>query len=83
MPEQGTERRLKAADMSQYNGVAESLNRHLVERTHAMRHLTLYERLHGEKPNFMDIPEYGQTVWVHQKKGSKLDGRGAQGRCVG
>ena len=34
---------------------------------------TPYKKLHSKKPNFMDVPEWGQTVWVHQKEQSKLD----------
>jgi hypothetical protein len=113
LQEQGTERRLTTANTPQHNGVAESLNRRLAERTRAMRHqakmpknlwaeamkhavwlknrtstrvlgnVTPYEKLRGEKPNFKDVPEWGQTVWVHAKKRSKLDARGIQGCWVG
>jgi len=52
LKEQGTERRLTTHDTPQHNGVAESLNRRLVERVHALLHqsglpLTLWaEALH-------------------------------------
>ncbi|KAH9952523.1 hypothetical protein BC827DRAFT_1149047, partial [Russula dissimulans] len=51
--------------------------------TRALGSVTPYEKLYGEKPNFMDVPEWGETVWVHTKKGSKLDARGLQARWVG
>jgi hypothetical protein len=51
--------------------------------TCALGNTTPYEKLYGEKPNFMDVPEWGETVWVHTKKGSKLDARGLQARWVG
>jgi len=106
--EQGTERRLTTADTPQHNGVAESLNRRLLERTHAILHqadlpknlwaeailfavwlknrtstkalgnVTPYERLYGRKPNLANVPEWGQTVWVHNPTGSKLDARATQ-----
>jgi hypothetical protein len=44
--------------------------------TRALGNTTLYEKLYGEKPNFMDVPKWGGNVWVHTKKGSKLDMRG-------
>jgi transposase InsO family protein len=113
LQEQGTERRLTTHDTPQHNGVAESLNRRLVERVRAVLHhsglpktlwgeaihhvvwlknrsstrvlgtVTPYERLHGQKPNLADVPEWGLPVWVHNDKGSKLDGRGTVGRWIG
>ena len=110
--EQGTERRLTTADMPQHNGVAESLNRRLMECVRAMRHqadlpktlwaeaiqhaiwlknctsmkvlgnMTPYECLYQRKPNLVNIPEWGQNVWVYNAKGSKLDTRAKQARWV-
>ena len=37
---QGTERRLTTHDTPQHNGIAESLNRRLLERVHAVSHHT-------------------------------------------
>jgi hypothetical protein len=45
--------------------------------------ITPYERLHGHKPNLAGVPEWGQHVWVHNLKGSKLDARGLPARWVG
>jgi transposase InsO family protein len=113
LQEQGTERRLTTHDTPQHNGVAEALNRRLMERVHAMLHqsglpeylwgeavqhavwlknrsstrvlgdVTPLERLTGIKPNIAGVPEWGQPVWVHISKGSKLQARGVKARWVG
>ena len=44
---------------------------------------TPYEMLTGEKPNLAGLREWGTKVWVHNKNGSKLDGRSKIGRWVG
>jgi Reverse transcriptase (RNA-dependent DNA polymerase) len=51
--------------------------------TRALGVITPYERLHGHKPNLGSVPEWGQWVWVHNSKGTKLDARGVMGRWVG
>jgi transposase InsO family protein len=49
LQEQGTEWRLTTHDMPKHNGVAESLNRHLLEHVHAMLHQSgLPKMLWGE-----------------------------------
>ena len=113
LQEQGTERRLTTHDTPQHNGVAESLNRRLLERVRAMLHhaqlsknlwgeaimfavwlknrtstralgnVTPFERLYGSKPDLGGVPEWGQRVWVHNDKGSKLDARALEARWVG
>jgi hypothetical protein len=44
--------------------------------------MTPYERLYKEKPNFANVPEWGQQVWVYNSTGSKLDARALQARWV-
>ena len=113
LKEQGTERMLTTHDTPQHNGIAESLNRRLVERVRALLHhsglprtlwgealhfavwlknrtstrvlgtVTPFERVNGYKPNLGGVPEWGQRVWVHNDKGSKLDARGTIARWVG
>jgi len=113
LQEQGTERRLTTHDTPEHNGVAESLNRRLLERvrailhhsdlpknlwgeaimfavwlknrtsTRALGHVTPFEKLYGIKPDLGGLPEWGQRVWVHTDKGSKLDARAVEGRWVG
>ena len=51
--------------------------------TKAIGNVTPYERLYGEKPNLGGVPEWGQHVWVHDAKGSKLDTRANQARWIG
>jgi len=41
--------------------------------TKALRNVTPYEQLYGQKPNLANVPEWGQTIWVHNPTGSKLD----------
>ena len=111
--QQGTERRLTTADTPQHNGIAEALNRRLLERVRAMLHqaelpkylwaeairhavwlknrtstkaigkTTPYERLYKKKPILSNLPEWGQSVWVYEPSGSKLDARASQARWVG
>ena len=113
LKEQGTERMLTTHDTPQHNGIAESLNRRLVECVRALLHhsglprtlwgealhfavwlknrtstrvlgtVTPFERVNGYKPNLGGVPEWGQRVWVHNDKGSKLDARGTIARWVG
>ena len=47
--------------------------------TKALGNMTPYEQLHNQKPNLAKVPEWGQTVWVHNATGSKLDGRAKEG----
>jgi hypothetical protein len=109
LKEQGTEQCLMTHDMPQHNGIAKSLNQHILECIHTLLHgsglpktlwgkathlvvwvknrtttcvlgkVTPYERLYGEKPNLAGLPEWGQHVWVHQMKGSKLSARALKG----
>ena len=54
LKEQGTERRLTTHDTPQHNGVAESLNRRLLERTRAiLHHSGLPKHLWGEAVNHL------------------------------
>jgi transposase InsO family protein len=111
---QGTQRILTTHDTPEYNGVAERLNRTLLERTRALLHAsglpkflwgeainhvvwlknrttskalpsgkTPYELVYGRKPDLSGLHEWGAPVWVHDATGSKLDGRGRQGRWIG
>ena len=105
---QGTKRRLTTHDTPQHNGVAESLNRRLLEQVRAVLHhsqlpknlwgealhfivwlknrlttralgkITSHEQLYRSKPDLGRVPEWGQRIWVHQDRGSKLDGRAAE-----
>ena len=109
----GTEHRLTTHDTPQHNGIAESLNRRLLERTHPMLHqsalpkflwgeavmhavwlknrtstrilenMTPLEALTGKKPDLSELPEWGTRVWVHNDKGSKLEGCSKIGKWVG
>ena len=110
---QGTVRRLTVHDTPEYNGVAERLNRTLIEKVRALLHETGLPRflwgealnhivymknrtwtksspnatphkiLTGKKPDLSNIHPWGTHVWVHDKSGSKLDGRAKEGRWVG
>jgi Reverse transcriptase (RNA-dependent DNA polymerase) len=107
---QGTKCHLTTHDMPQHNGIAKSLNRHILERVRAMLHhaglpknlwgkatlfavwlknctstkvlgkVTPFEQLNKYKPNFKDVPEWGQHVWVHMPGNSKLEARGMEAR---
>jgi len=111
--EQGTERRLTTANTPQHNGVAESLNRRLLEMARTMLHHAQlptflwveavryavwlknrvptkvlghdmpYQRLYGHAPNFANLPQWGQVVWVHNPDNSKLDAHSTPERWVG
>jgi len=45
--------------------------------------VTLYQKLYGTKPDFANLPEWGQTIWVHDPHGTKLDTRTRQARWIG
>src|SRR6267142_6433603 len=45
--------------------------------------VTPYEKLYKEKPNLGNVPEWGQSVWVHNPSRSKLDAQAKQARWVG
>jgi hypothetical protein len=51
--------------------------------TKVLGNVTPYECLYGEKPNFANLPEWGQDVWVYSPAGSKLDARAKQFRWIG
>ena len=51
--------------------------------TRALGHVTPFEKLYGIKPDLGGLPEWGQRVWIHTSKGSKLDARAVEGRWVG
>ncbi len=51
--------------------------------TKALGNITPYERLYGQKPNLGNVPEWGQHVWVHSSKGSKLEAQATQAQWVG
>jgi hypothetical protein len=51
--------------------------------TRALGHVTPFEKLYGIKPNLGGLPEWGQQVWIHTSKGSKLDAWAVEGRWVG
>ena len=62
---QGTERRLTTHDKPQHNGVAESLNRRLLERVQAMRHAAdLPKNLWGEAINHAVWLRNRTSTWV-------------------
>src|SRR6266702_401111 len=65
-------RRLTVHDTPQLNGVAEWLNRTLVERIQAFTHMS-------GLPKFL----WGKTVWVHDANGTKLDARACEGHWLG
>jgi len=111
--EAGTVRELTVHDTPEYNGLAERLNRTLLERVRAMLHdsglphflwgealhhavylknrsstralddSTPLEILTHSKPNISHLHPWGCEVWVHDKSGSKLDGRSKKGKWVG
>ena len=52
--------------------------------TQALANNTMpYEMLYGDKPDLSCTPVWGQSVWVHSARGSKLDMRGLEARWVG
>ena len=46
--------------------------------TKALGQVTPYEQLYSEKPNFVNVPEWGQQVWVYNPSGTKLDAQALQ-----
>ena len=65
--DQGTERRLTTADTPQHNGVAESLNRRLLERVRAMLHQAgLPKTLWGEATQY--------AVWLKNRTSTRALG---------
>ena len=67
LQEQGTERRLTTHDTPQHNGVAESLNRRLLERVRAMmHHAQLSKSLWGEAIMF--------AVWLKNRTSTRALG---------
>ena len=51
--------------------------------TRALDNMMPYEVLTGMKPDISNLRVWGQKVWVHDNKGSKLDGRAKEGYWVG
>jgi transposase InsO family protein len=51
--------------------------------TRTLGDVTPFERLYGDKPNLAGVPEWGQRIWVHSDKGTKLDARAVECRWVG
>ena len=51
--------------------------------TQALGNVTPFKKLYSKKPNLRSVPEWGQHIWVHNDKGSKLDTRATEGRWVG
>ena len=51
--------------------------------TKALGLVTPYERLYSEKPNFTNVPEWGQQVWVYNPSSTKLDTQALQAQWVG
>ena len=41
--------------------------------TRVLRTTMPHERLTGHKPNLAGVPEWGQLVWVHKDRASKLE----------
>jgi hypothetical protein len=81
LQEQGTERRLTTHDTPEHNGVAESLNRRLLERVHAiLHHSQLPKNLWGEAimfavwlKNCTSTHAIGNTTPYEKLYGSKPD----------
>jgi len=51
--------------------------------TRALKNMTPYKVLTGMKPDISNLRVWGQKVWVHDDKGTKLDGRAKEGYWVG
>ena len=51
--------------------------------TKSLPDATPHEILTGKKPDLSNLHPWGTRVWVHDTKGSKLDGRAKEGRWVG
>ena len=45
--------------------------------------MTPYEAAFGKKLDLSDIREWGEKVWVHVEKGTKLGGQVREGRWMG
>jgi transposase InsO family protein len=65
--QQGTERRLMTVDTPQHNGVAESLNRRLMERTRAILH-------QADLPKYLWVEAIQFTVWLKNRTSMKTLG---------
>jgi len=75
LKEQGTECRLTTHDMPQHNGVAESLNRRLLERIRAiLRHSSLPKTLWGEAIHF--------AMWVKNRTSTHILGDTTPYECL-
>lgn len=109
----GTAHRLTAHDSPHLNGIAERLNRTLMEKVRALLHTsglphslwgealrhstwlknrtstralggkTPWQALYHAPPNLAGLKRFGETVWVHDPTGSKLDVRAWEGRWLG
>ena len=42
-----------------------------------------YKHLHSYKPNLGELPKWGQRVWVHNFKGTKLEVHGLLANWIG
>jgi hypothetical protein len=51
--------------------------------TRALGNVTPFEQLYSSKPDLAGVLEWGQRVWVHNDKGSKLDAQALEARWVG
>ena len=76
LQEQGTERRLTTHDTPQHNGVAESLNRRLLERVRAMMHSAddLPKNLWGEAVS--------HAVWLKNRTSTRILGKVTPFECL-
>jgi transposase InsO family protein len=109
----GTARRLTVHDTPELNGIAERLNRTLIEKVQALLHMaalppnmwgealrhatwlknrmstralgskTPWQALYGKPPNLSRLRRFGETVWVHDPNGSKLDAQAREGCWIG
>ena len=64
LQQEGTERRLTTHDTPQHNGVAESLNRRLLERTRAVLH-------HSDLPKNLWAEALRNSVWLKNRTSTK------------
>jgi transposase InsO family protein len=51
--------------------------------TRALGGITPWQALYGSPPNLSNLKRFGETVWVHNADGSKLDPRAREGRWLG
>jgi hypothetical protein len=42
-----------------------------------------YKKLYKQKPNLANVPEWGQSVWIYNSDGPKLDAQAKQAQWVG